>query len=214
MEKMKDYLLSRAKHPFWSAFFISFVLMNSHLIIYSIYEFDRLNFIFFKHQLKGDLDWWLLIPVAVGSINAIFGHSVVTFINTLSYYVNDNSKRLYIKITKGSIKTKKEYDDLDSKHKKNIEALERKLSESNQKNTDDNVYLGIIRNERDELLELKKSLGNTHTKLDVKLNTILKNMKTANIQSSDRSVMVDFLDKSELLINELIEEVQVNHTKI
>lgn len=168
---MDDHIKSKMKHPFWWAFITSFIIMNWELIVLSIYEFDSINLEVFSQNLKGNFDKYLWFPVIIGLANATFGSSIISFLNTLSLFFDNNLRIFYRWLFNEPLKTKKEYDQLDKKHLDTINALQQKNSKSHSDLNDSNGLVEILREEsdgyKDKLYKLK-SLFNSRDLLNLK----------------------------------------------
>ena len=198
MSNLKEYLETRTNNPFWYAFLVSLVILNWKLVVYSIFEFKSMDLALFTSNVKAG--FWLLIPIAVGFLNSIFGQSFTEFLSALSLKVHNETKLWYIKLSQDTIVAKSDYDKVKAELK--VESLGKsKLKEDLGSETE------LLKITNKELNELKVFVDEREQVLEVKLQSIQAICKKAVTSGQP---MPNLLNQVSLISDE-IEQLKIEN---
>ncbi|WP_283788869.1 hypothetical protein QNI23_016625 [Bermanella sp. WJH001] len=150
-----DVVEARIKNPFWSSFSISFIIINWHLVIYSIYEFSNVDFKFFQENIR--VGWWLLIPLSIGLVNLILGKAIIEFTKALSSNIHNKATLLYIKWLNDAVIPKSRLDEEILNHTKSNKDYEKRIQDIESEHHNSQLTLRnkteSLVNERDRKIE-------------------------------------------------------------
>lgn len=113
LSESKQFLKERFRHPFWTAFLLSWCLLNWQLFVVALFESEQMSVQFVLDHAQGVFwDWWLLWLLVIGLTNALLGRSIKELLTSGTIRIYNKTKLVHEKWHDDTVVPKTEFTEL------------------------------------------------------------------------------------------------------